>query len=36
MTDIRMFRTSTGEDVIGEYIESTDLGDIYALSLIHI
>lgn len=30
MTDIRMFRTSTGEDVIGEYVETTDLGDIYA------
>lgn len=29
MTDIRMFRTVTGEDVIGEYVETTDLGDVY-------
>lgn len=29
MTDIRMFRTVTGEDVIGEYIETNDKGDVY-------
>jgi len=29
MTDIRMFRTVTGEDVIGEYIETTEFGDVY-------
>lgn len=29
MTDIRMFRTMTGEDVIGEYITTSEFGDEY-------
>lgn len=29
MVDIRMFRTATGEDVIAEYVETSDLGDVY-------
>lgn len=29
MTDIRMFRTVTGEDVIAEYVETNDFGDVY-------
>jgi hypothetical protein len=27
--NIRMFRTATGEDVIAEYVETTELGDVY-------
>ena len=29
MADIRMFRTISGEDVVAEYVESTDKGDVY-------
>ncbi len=29
MTDIRMFRTVTGEDVIGEYVATSEFGDEY-------
>jgi hypothetical protein len=29
MTDVRMFRTIGGEDVIAEYIETTEQGDVY-------
>ena len=29
MTDIRMFRTISGEDVIAEYVETVDKGDVY-------
>ena len=30
MNQIKMFRTLTGEDVIGEYIETNEFGDVYA------
>ena len=38
MTDIRMFRTVTGEDVIAEYIETNEFGDVYlnAIQLVRI
>jgi hypothetical protein len=29
MTDIRMFRIATGEDVIAEFVETTADGDVY-------
>jgi len=29
MTDIRMFRTISGEDVIAEFVETNKTGDVY-------
>jgi hypothetical protein len=29
MADVRMFRTISGEDVIGEFVKSTEQGDVY-------
>lgn len=29
MADIRMFRTISGEDVVAEYVETNEFGDVY-------